>query len=120
MSAHEKINYIELPAADLKAAEAFYSTVFDWQFVWYGDEYLAFNDGVMDGGFFKSDLASRPASGATLVVLLSNDLEDTYVRVTAAGGEIAQDIFSFPGGRRFHFLDPNGNELAVWTKVDES
>lgn len=118
MTIHEKINYLELPARDLKAAEAFYAKVFGWTFEWFGEDYLAFNDGVMDGGFFRADLASRTENGATLIVLLSNDLEDTCARVKNAGGSITQDIFAFPGGRRFHFHDPNGNELSVWTKVD--
>ena len=115
----EKINYIELPAKDLKAAEAFYTKAFGWTFQWYGDDYLAFNDGAMDGGFFRADMQSRAHSGAALVVLLSHDLEDSYARVVKAGGTIDQEIFSFPGGRRFHFLDPNGNELSIWSKVGE-
>lgn len=117
MSDSTRIDYLELPARDLKAAEAFYGKAFGWTFQWFGEDYLAFNDGAMDGGFFRADLASRTEKGATLVVLLSHNLEETYVRVVEAGGEIHQEIFEFPGGRRFHFLDPNGNELAVWSKV---
>ncbi|MEO1575665.1 MAG: VOC family protein [Pseudomonadota bacterium] len=120
MSENIRINYVELPAKDLKAAEAFYAKAFGWTFQWYGEDYLAFNDGAMDGGFFRADLQSRAANGATLVVLLSDDLEETYVRVVEAGGTIDQEIFEFPGGRRFHFLDPNGNELSVWSKVNEA
>lgn len=120
MSDNIRINYLELPAKNLKAAEAFYDKAFGWTFQWYGEDYLAFNDGATDGGFFKADLASRTENGATLLVLLSDKLEETYVRVVEAGGTILQEIFDFPGGRRFHFLDPNGNELAVWSQVDSS
>jgi len=85
----------------------------------YGPEYLAFNDGNMDGGFFRADLASKSSEGAALVILYSDALEETQSKVEKHGGKILQDIFSFPGGRRFHFADPNGNELAVWTIVKE-
>ncbi len=119
MSNHERINYIELPARDIAAARTFYGEAFGWTFEAYGPDYLAFNDGAMDGGFFRADLESRCDRGAALVVLYSDDLEGTLANVETHGGTILQAIFSFPGGRRFHFADPNGNELAVWTTVAE-
>ncbi len=115
MPTHEKIDYIEFPAADFEAVEQFYRKVFGWTFTSYGPEYHAFNDGKMDGGFYRSDAHSSTQSGAALVIFYSNDLESTYQKVVDAGGEIVQEVFSFPGGRRFHFGDPAGNELAVWT-----
>lgn len=109
------INYVELPCVDLDAAEAFYTTVFAWTFVDYGPEYRAFNDGAFDGGFYYSDRRSGTENGAALIVLYSDDLEKVAVDVEKAGGTIHKAIFSFPGGRRFHFLDPHGNELAIWS-----
>ncbi|MEM6640495.1 MAG: VOC family protein [Pseudomonadota bacterium] len=111
---NDRINYVELPARDLKAVEAFYARAFGWTFTWYGDGYLAFNDGAFDGGFFKADLCSQTRHGAALVVLRSEQLEASKEAVIAAGGTVVQDIFDFPGGRRFHFEDPAGNELAIW------
>jgi predicted enzyme related to lactoylglutathione lyase len=115
MPADLKIDYIELPAADFDAVESFYAKTFGWTFTDYGPEYRAFSDGKLDGGFFKSDLRSSTAHGAALVILFANNLEATRDAVLAAGGSISREIFSFPGGRRFHFQDPHGNELAVWS-----
>ncbi len=112
---NNKINYIELPAADLSAAKRFYSDVFAWQFTDYGPEYTAFSNAGLDGGFYQADLNSDSDTGSALVVLYAQDLEASEARVAANGGEICKPIFSFPGGRRFHFRDPNGNELAVWS-----
>lgn len=117
MSEHEKIDYIELPANDFAANKLFFEKAFAWQFEDFGDDYTAFSDQGLDGGFYKSDLKSTTANGSALVVFLSNDLEATLDKVTACGGTIVQEIFSFPGGRRFHFSDPCGNEYAVWTKT---
>ena len=115
MNQHEKINYIELPSRNLKAVKKFYSSAFGWSFLDYGPEYSAIQDGGLDGGFYKSDLKSTTESGSVLVVLFSEDLEATQRKVEASGGHIIKDIFEFPGGRRFHFTDPSGNELAVWS-----
>lgn len=116
MHQHHTINYIELPAKNLVDAKAFYSAVFGWSFQDYGDDYCAFNDGRSDGGFYRSDMWTSAASGAALVVLYSSDLEATRDAIQENGGTITRDIFSFPGGRRFHFVDPNRNELAVWSE----
>jgi uncharacterized protein len=115
MSKQEKINYIEFPAKDISAAKTFFSTVFGWSFVDYGPEYTAFSDAGVDGGFFKSDLSVSTDNGSALIVFYSNDLEQTQTNIESAGGSIIKAIFSFPGGRRFHFGDPNGNEYAVWS-----
>jgi len=114
MNLHEKINYVELPAKDLAATKAFFESVFGWSFVDYGPEYTAFENQGLDGGFFQSDLASSTEKGAALIVFYSNQLEATLAKVEKAGGSILRPIFSFPGGRRFHFTEPSGNEFAVW------
>ena len=116
MTGQRRINYLELPARDLDAVRSFYGSAFGWSFVEYGPDYLAFNDGAMDGGFYRADLESSTARGGALIVLLSDELEATRDHVLASGGRLLKDIFSFPGGRRFHFADPNGNELAVWSE----
>ncbi|WP_067097355.1 VOC family protein [Marinomonas atlantica] len=110
------INYVELPAQHLEASKTFFEKVFDWVFEDFGPDYSAFSNSGLDGGFFRAEFASRPQSGAALVVLYSNDLAQTLARVESHGGTIEQPIFEFPGGRRFHFLDPSGNEWAVWSK----
>ncbi|EAU53782.1 VOC family protein [Mariprofundus ferrooxydans] len=117
MGAHEKINYVELPATDIEAAKAFFTAAFGWSFTDYGPEYSAFSDAGLDGGFFKSDLASTTANGSALIVLYSKDIEQTQANIESAGGTVIKPLFAFPGGRRFHFADPNGNEYAVWSDI---
>lgn len=116
MSENVRINYVELPAADLGAIESFYKNAFGWSFTSYGPEYLAFNDGQNNGGFYRANRSSSTENGAALIVLYATDLEACEQSVFDAGGRIIKPIFSFPGGRRFHFADPNGNELAVWSE----
>lgn len=106
-----KINYIEFGATDLRAIRDFYEKAFGWSFKDYGSEYLAFNDGNLDGGFTTQ---SKPGNGP-LVILYSANLDQTKERVLHAGAKLVQDIYDFPGGRRFHFADPSGNELAIWS-----
>jgi len=115
MNGHEKINYVELPARDIEKAKAFFSAAFGWSFTDYGPDYTAFADQGLDGGFFKSDLTVSTATGSALIVFYSARLEQTQAKVEQTGGTIIKPIFSFPGGRRFHFADPNGNEYAVWS-----
>ncbi|VAX01115.1 Glyoxalase family protein [hydrothermal vent metagenome] len=115
MNAHEKINYIEFPTKDINASKSFFSSVFNWSFVDYGPEYTAFSNEGVDGGFFKSNLTVSSQSGSALVVFYSKALETTLEKIQQFGGLIIKDIFSFPGGRRFHFTDPSGNEFAVWS-----
>ena len=107
-----KLDYLELPAGGgtLDSVKAFYSAAFGWTFTDYGPSYSAFDEGL-EGGF-QTDAAQ--ASAKPLPVLYSEDLEATLAEVHSAGGRIVKPIFSFPGGRRFHFVDPAGNELAVW------
>jgi uncharacterized protein len=108
-----KIDYIEWPAEDLPATKAFYAAAFGWAFTDYGPDYAAFAGQGADGGFMH-DAVEAPAK--PLVVLYAHDLEAMLAKVTAAGGAIVKPIFTFPGGRRFHFADPSGNELAVWSE----
>lgn len=106
-----KIDYVEMPGGDLSEIKAFYAKAFGWRFTDYGPEYAAYEEGL-DGGFD----ATGGAIDKPLVVLFAKDLEAMQTKVTAAGGVILKPIFSFPGGRRFHFRDPAGNELAVWSE----
>ncbi len=107
-----KIDYVEFPGGDLAATKAFYATAFDWTFTDYGPSYAAFEGQGTDGGF-SADAAEAPAK--PLVVLYAHDLEAMEAKVAVAGGVVVRPIFAFPGGRRFHFRDPSGNELAVWS-----
>jgi predicted enzyme related to lactoylglutathione lyase len=118
MNKHEKINYVEFPARNLEVTKLFFSKVFDWSFVDYGPDYAAFGNSGIDGGFFRSELSASTENGSALIVFYSRDLEDTQARIEQAGGQIIRKIFSFPGGRRFHFCDPSRNEFAVWSDVD--
>jgi uncharacterized protein len=107
-----RIDYIEFGAPDLAAVKRFYEQAFGWRFTDYGPDYTSFADGRLSGGFQRSDSI---AAGGPLVVIFARDLESTLAQVSRAGGRIAKPIFSFPGGRRFHFVDPGGNQLAVWS-----
>jgi predicted enzyme related to lactoylglutathione lyase len=107
-----KIDYVEFPGADLFEIKRFYGEAFGWSFQDYGPDYVAFEGQGADGGF-TSDPGEAPPK--PLVVLYAHDLEALEARVRAAGGVITRAIFSFPGGRRFHFRDPSGNELAMWS-----
>jgi predicted enzyme related to lactoylglutathione lyase len=116
MTLNNKINYIEIPAQNIAATKDFFSDVFGWSFIDYGPEYCSFIGQGVDGGFFKSDLVVSTKNGSPLIVLYSNDLEATQNKIEKAGGKIIKPTFSFPGGRRFHFSDSNGNEFAVWSE----
>jgi predicted enzyme related to lactoylglutathione lyase len=107
-----RIDYIEMAASDIGAARRFYEKAFGWKFTDYGPGYTAFEDGRIAGGFTTE---RAPARGGALVVLFAVDIEEAERRVQAAGGRVVKPTFAFPGGRRFHFTDPAGNELAVWT-----
>jgi len=109
-----RIDYIEFAVTDIAEAKAFYSTVFGWSFTDYGPEYSSFHDGRLGGGFQQVGLVER---GGPLVVLYATDLEGIEDKVKSNGGRIVRDTFEFPGGRRFHFTDPAGNELAVWSDL---
>ena len=107
-----KLDYLELPATGLPETKAFYEAAFGWTFQDYGPSYAGFDEGL-DGGF-DADAADR--SKAPLPILYAHDLEAMLTKVEAAGGRIVRPIYAFPGGRRFHFADPSGNELAVWSE----
>lgn len=118
MPHHATIDYVEFPATDLDATKQFFERVFGWAFTDYGPDYTSFGQGTagIDGGFFRSDQVATAAQGSVLIVLYSAALEETQANVEAAGGIITTPIFSFPGGRRFHFTCPSGNEYAVWSE----
>lgn len=115
MPAHEKLNYVEFPASDFAATRNFFQQVFNWQFTDYGPEYMAFDKQGLEGGFYHSPLASSTDNGSALLVFYSEQLEQTQQKIEAAGGRICKAIYAFPGGRRFHFCEPSGNEFAVWS-----
>lgn len=112
-----KIDYIEFPATDIPRTKEFYAAIFGWTFEDYGPEYTCFKDGRLRGGFYHAP-PEKVVRGA-LVVLYSADLEKTEEEIKPAGGIITRATFSFPGGRRFHFHDPSGNELAVWSDAKD-
>ncbi len=107
------INYIEFNVGDIARSKAFYGDAFGWTFNDYGPSYSEFSDGHMRGGF---DASAPVTTGGPLVVLYADDLADTQRRIEASGGTIVKPVFEFPGGRRFHFTDPDGYELAVWSE----
>ena len=117
MNANERIDYLEYPSSDLAKTKAFFEAAFSWTFTDYGSEYTAFEGQGLTGGggFYMADLASKSHLGAALTVFYSEDIGATQIKVEESGGVIVKPIFSFPGGRRFHFEEPSGNEFAVWT-----
>ncbi len=119
-SRHNKITYIEFAAIDFDATKAFFMQVFGWEFNDYGQDYTAYEGFGVDFGFYRADMQSLSEKGSALPVFYSENLEETERKVRRAGGTIVKEIFEFPGGRRFQFLEPSGNEIGVWSDVDES
>jgi len=119
MSEHEKLDYVEYPAINMEATQAFFSEVFGWNFEQFGPDYCAFAKQGLDGGFYRSELYSSTRDGSALLVFYSADLEATLAKIEPAGGRIEKPVFPFPGGRRFHFCEPSGNEFAVWSDKPE-
>jgi predicted enzyme related to lactoylglutathione lyase len=115
MSQHEKIDYIEFPATDLEATKDFFKKAFGWSFNDYGTEYCDFANEGVNGGFYKSEKTATTETGSALIIFYSEDLVTTQKKVEKAGGKVVKSIFEFPGGRRFHFTEPSGNEFAVWS-----
>ena len=116
MKQHEKLNYVEWPAKDLAATKVFFQAVFGWSFVDYGPDYVAFSNEGLDGGFFRSEQCSTTATGGALLVFYSADIKATLAKVQQHGGTVIKAIFDFPGGCRFQFTEPSGNEFAVWSE----
>lgn len=116
MTPNNCINYIEFRAKDLSEIKRFYTACFNWKFTDYGPNYTSFSNSGIAGGFEQSDVEVK--NGA-LIVIHHNELETVRETITQNGGKITVDIFSFPGGKRFQFTDPSGNELSVWTEEDE-
>jgi uncharacterized protein len=117
MGAEMSIDYIEIPVTDPAMARDFFAALCGWTFQEWGPDYISFNDGRLDGGFRREE-SPAPSTGV-LLVFKSEDLESDRDRVVELGATISQDIFSFPGGRRFHFVDPVGTEFAIWSLVIE-
>ena len=107
-----RVDYVEFTTTDMDRTKAFYSEIFGWEFTDYGPDYSSFSDGRLQGGFVLGEQVVR---GGALVVIYATDLEALVPQVKQHGGAIVQEIFEFPGGRRFHFTDPSGNELAIWS-----
>ena len=107
-----RIDYIEFNVGDIARSRAFYGAAFGWTFKDYGPTYCEFNDGRMTGGF-TTGAAARP--GGALIILYADDLAAAQRRLEKAGARITRPAYAFPGGRRFHFADPDGYELAVWS-----
>lgn len=111
---HHTIDYIEFAVTDMAESKRFYTAAFGWEFTDYGPEYAGIRKGDGEAGGFRLQ-SEAPAGGGPLVILYSRDLEATLAGVRGAGGRVTTEPFAFPGGRRFHFADPNGYELAVWS-----
>ena len=107
-----RIDYIELPSTGISETKRFYSAAFGWKFTDYGPDYTSFEDGRLNGGFHATE---RGGAAGILIVIFAVDLAAAERAVRNAGGSIVKPVFEFPGGRRFHFTDPSGNELAVWS-----
>lgn len=111
---HHAIDYIEFMVTDIEQSKRFYTAAFGWAFNDYGPQYAGIRHKNGEGEIGGLCLADQVISGGPLVILYSDDLERSYEAVKAAGGKITKEPFSFPGGRRFQFSDPSGNELGVW------
>ena len=117
MRAENCVDYVEIPVTDLNKAKEFFSALFGWSFEIWGDDYMSFNDGRFDGGFRRS--AEPASSTGVLLIFFSTDLERDFDRVQELGATISEPTFPFPGGRRFHFVDPTGTEYAIWSAVSD-
>ena len=116
MRAEARIDYVEIPVTELEKTREFLRSLHGWEFQDWGDDYSSFSDGRLEGGLRRAGQAA-PASGV-LLVFYSTNLERDVERVRELGATISQPIFAFPGGRRFHFVDPAGIEFAMWSDAD--
>ena len=114
---HHAIDYIELNVSDLPATRSFYEAAFGWQFNDYGPEYAGIRAADGEGEVGGLNATATPSPGGPLVMLYSDDLDASVSAVEGAGGAVTNGPYEFPGGRRFHFTDPSGNELGVWAKA---
>lgn len=112
---HHKIDYVEFASADPQKMCAFFGAVFGWSFEWFGPDYVAFHGAGLEGGIYHSDLATRSADGGALIIFYSRDLEESEALFRHHGATIIKPVFEFPGGRRFQFAEPTGNEFAIWS-----
>ncbi len=114
-----QLNYVEYAAHDLLKTQVFFESVFEWEFTYYGEEYMSFSavNAGLDGGFYKADLKAQQKQGSALMVFISQNLNETQAAIVDAGGTINIPTFEFPGGKRFHFIEPSGNEFAVWSII---
>ncbi|MET4695190.1 VOC family protein [Endozoicomonas lisbonensis] len=115
MLEHEKLDYVEFPSSNLSKTKDFFTSAFGWAFEDFGQEYIAFMNQGLNGGFYKSELKASTENGSALLIFYSDNLEKTQEKIERNNGVIVKSIFSFPGGRRFHFTEPSGNEFAVWS-----
>lgn len=111
-----RLDYVEFASRDPAASRRFFEQVFGWSFVDYGPDYTAFDDGRFQGGFFRAEPQTASGGGAPLLVMYADDLPPMLEAVLAQGGQVVKPVFAFPGGSRFQFLEPGGNELAVWSE----
>lgn len=111
-----RIDYVEIPVTDIAAARDFFAAMFGWEFQEWGPDYSSFSDGRLDGGLRRADTPA-PSTGV-LLVFYSEDLERDVERVKELGATVSQEIFEFPGGRRFHFVEPTGVEFAMWSSTN--
>ncbi len=107
-----RIDYIEFIVGDIARSRRFYGEAFGWTFTDYGPSYCEFSDGNLKGGF-TTEGSAKP--GGALIILYADDLPEALKKVEAAGGRIVKPVYAFPGGRRFHFADPDGYELGIWS-----
>ena len=112
---HHALDYVELDVTDLAETKAFYESAFGWVFNDYGPSYAGIRSSDGDGEVGGLDATQPPTPGGPLVLLYSDDLDATADAVRGAGGEVTDGPYEFPGGRRFHFVDPSGNSLGVWS-----
>lgn len=119
MNKHHQINYCEFAATDLAATESFFNKLFNWVFTHYGEEYMDCEDGGLMVGFYRAELKTTQESGGAMLTFYSDDLEKSFDEVITAGATITKEIFSFPGGQRFQFAEPSGNEFAIWSMTAE-
>jgi predicted enzyme related to lactoylglutathione lyase len=118
MSHHEKLDYVEFAAKDLVATRHFFEQVFQWEFTEYGEEYMSFANQGINGGFYHGQFSTKSGLGGALLIFYSHDLQGTLEKIQENSGKITKSIFTFPGGRRFHFEEPSGNEFAVWSDIE--